>query len=437
MGQKKRGPAPKKEEQSSKKQKKSPVVKKKSPEEIAMNDLSNAIENEKNFFPEPDLFSKLVPMILKDMKEDRQKTTCALIDELEAAVGKAHADLKKHLAQSKLEVEKFDDISAQKSHQLNQLEELQKQHEERKSAWEEALKQAKEELKIAEDEKETEESRLSDYKDKYNEIGETLETIDGIFDKHIRAHIVGQTEITKKIKEDANKAFKKLCGMDLWQNESTLLLHTLPFALFKDSLERTEFERETLNFVMKKKEKDDERLNYQLENEKPDETKQDELREVFAQKEEALERIKTSLKECDKELKATIKNVKDMKVELSDLPKLFDKKQEQLNEVEQTIDEFGVEIIANFNMLVQRTNIVEETEEKEEMKGEDEDTVKTMDASVEPTYEETMHEMHGETAEETHWSEKDMDVNVNADIQFREYESSHTGTEAVEAAIAR
>jgi len=369
MAPKKRGPASKKEmkdEKPSKKAKNSPAVKKKLSEEVvAMNELAEAIEDTKNFFPEPELFSKLVPVILKDLKEERQQTTCAIIDQFGAAIDKAKSDLSKHLTKCKFEVNKFDDISAQKTDELSKLEELQKQHEDKKCQWEEAQKQAKEELKHAEDEKDTEENRLEEYKVAYDKIGETLETIDDIFGQHIRAHIVGESEFTKKIKTDASKAFEKLCKMDLWKNESTLLLHTLPHALFKDALQRTEFERQTLNFMMKKKDKDDERLQNQLVNEKPDETKQDELREVFAQKEAALERIKTSLKECDKELKATIKNVKDMKAELSDLPKLFEKKKEQLEEVEATLESFASVITGNFEVLVKRTNVVEEVIEEE------------------------------------------------------------------------
>jgi len=67
---------------------------------------------------------------------------------------------------------------------------------------------------------------------------------------------------------------------------------------------------------------------------------------------------------------------------------------------------------------------------------------KTMDASIEPTYdevpidEESMHGMPRETAEGAYWAEKEMD-DGGAGIEFREYESHHTGTEAIEAAIAR
>jgi len=41
-----------------------------------------------------------------------------------------------------------------------------------------------------------------------------------------------------------------------------------------------------------------------------------------------------------------------------------------------------------------------------------------------------------ETAEGAYWAEKEMD-DGGAGIEFREYESHHTGTEAIEAAIAR
>jgi len=336
-----------------------------------MNELANAIEDTKNFFPEPELFSKLVPVTLKDLREDRQQTTCAIIDQFSTAIEKAKSDLSKHHTKCQFEVNKFDDIASQKANEVNALEELQKQHEDNKCRWEEAKEQAKEELKIAEDEKDAEEFRLEDYKVAYNKISETLETVDEIFEEHIRAHIVGQTEFTKKIKMNAEKAFQKLCKMDLWKNEDTLLLHTLPHALFKDALERSEFERDTLNFLMQKKDKDDEKLKNQLANEKPDETKQNELRAVVEQKELALDRIKTSLKECDKQLKATIKNLKDMKAELSDLPKLFEKKKEQLAEAEATLETFAIDIIGNFELLVKRTNVVEEVIEEEEMKGED------------------------------------------------------------------
>lgn len=446
--------------------KKAKAEPKKSEEELNMEALKMELADVRNFCPDGSTFEKLLPMLFFDLKEDRGPTKTKIVDMLRDAIAEGRNNLVEHEKQTKHDLANFDNIKADRYAEMQKVEKRINDAHEKK----ESLMKQKEEANIkmveAKDEKDKEDSAMLEKQKKYDKLEVTMNEIREIYDTHVLALFIKHEDPpTKKEKADAEKAYKGLVrDHEQWKTESTLLVHTLPHAIFKPFNERTTFESDTLRFVTAKFERDQKAMEDSLANDKPDYSTRDALLATFKEKKEHFNAISEELKATIKLHKAEENTYEVLKAEFSELPQEFEKKEDEITAINIRIDEYSERVETVFEKLAGRTAIVEEVPEVEEaVAPADEEDVELVDVGAPAAaaevqddedvelIEDDVQEVHpavpqmeAEVEMEMEEDVVEMEVDAGAPMEAKapdveiQYETSQpVNHDTVEAAIAR